>query len=197
MTPSRPDPAGGAPSAVSGPVLVPGYADSVPADSVDAAFATFCQERAPKLVAFLVSQGAPVQDARDYVQEALTRAYPRWAKINHPYSWCRTVIYRLYRGRADSLREVPLDGAEHAAAGSSLARLTSDPERRFAEWEAREEVLKHLPPRQREVLVWRLDGATPSETAAELGITPEAVRSSLRKARTTLRARLGAEGVDR
>jgi RNA polymerase sigma factor (sigma-70 family) len=48
--------------------------------------------------------------------------------------------------------------------------------------------------RQREVLVWTYDGATPVEIAAELGMSPATVRSTLRNARAVLRQlRKGAE----
>jgi RNA polymerase sigma factor (sigma-70 family) len=47
--------------------------------------------------------------------------------------------------------------------------------------------------RQREVLVWTYDGATPAEIAEELGMKPATVRSTLRNARVQLR-RLRAEG---
>jgi RNA polymerase sigma-70 factor (ECF subfamily) len=50
--------------------------------------------------------------------------------------------------------------------------------------------------RQRVVLVWAYDGATPAEIAVELGMAPATVRSTLRNARATLR-RLRAEGGDR
>lgn len=47
--------------------------------------------------------------------------------------------------------------------------------------------------KQREVLAWTYDGATPVEIAAELGMNPATVRSTLRNARAALR-RLRAAG---
>jgi RNA polymerase sigma-70 factor (ECF subfamily) len=47
--------------------------------------------------------------------------------------------------------------------------------------------------RQRQILAWTYDGATPAEIAAELGMHPATVRSTLRNARAALR-RLRAEG---
>jgi RNA polymerase sigma-70 factor (ECF subfamily) len=46
--------------------------------------------------------------------------------------------------------------------------------------------------RQRQILAWTYDGATPTEIAAELGMHPATVRSTLRNARAALR-RLRAE----
>lgn len=68
----------------------------------------------------------------------------------------------------------------------------------MTEWEQRHEVLRVLdllPLRQRQVMAWTLDGYPPAQIADELGITAEAVRSSLRKARRTLAAYLRAEGM--
>jgi RNA polymerase sigma factor (sigma-70 family) len=47
--------------------------------------------------------------------------------------------------------------------------------------------------RQRQILAWTYDGATPTEIAAELDMHPATVRSTLRNVRAALR-RLRAEG---
>lgn len=67
-------------------------------------------------------------------------------------------------------------------------------------WEQRHEILRllaGLPPRQRQVLAWTLDGYTPAEIAEVLAITPEAVRASLMKARRALAEYLGMTGEER
>ncbi|HEX8864295.1 MAG TPA: sigma-70 family RNA polymerase sigma factor, partial [Lentzea sp.] len=59
-------------------------------------------------------------------------------------------------------------------------------------WEQQQDLLtalKVLPPRQQQVMAWTLSGFRPAEIADELGITAEAVRSSLMKARQALSAR--------
>jgi DNA-binding CsgD family transcriptional regulator len=48
-------------------------------------------------------------------------------------------------------------------------------------------ILAGLPRKQREVLAWTLDGATPLQIARELGLNQQTVRSNLRKARASLR----------
>ncbi len=58
-------------------------------------------------------------------------------------------------------------------------------------------VLDRLPLRQRQVLAWTYDGATTTEIAETLQISPDAVRSNLHHARTTLRAHRDELGVDR
>jgi RNA polymerase sigma-70 factor (ECF subfamily) len=47
--------------------------------------------------------------------------------------------------------------------------------------------------RQREVLAWTYDGATPADIASELGVEPATVRSTLRNARAVLQ-RIRVEG---
>ncbi|MEU4344397.1 sigma factor-like helix-turn-helix DNA-binding protein [Nocardia sp. NPDC023852] len=66
----------------------------------------------------------------------------------------------------------------------------------IAAWEQRHDilrVLRELPPRQRQVMAWTLADYTPTEIASILPpLTPEAVRSSLRRARRNLAIRLKA-----
>lgn len=179
--------------------LQPKMATSVPrdthADSGDsgsppfaqagvAEFVTFYKQAAPRLVAFLRWQGASLPDAAECAQEALTEALPpRWATIEYPYAWCRRVASRIYARRVGRLEE-PVEDAE--AAGSPLLTPGMDLEA-FEQQHSVLRLLNRLPSRQRQVMAWTYDGATPSEIAAELQITPEAVRSNLKKARTALR----------
>ena len=46
--------------------------------------------------------------------------------------------------------------------------------------------LQALPPRQRQVMAWIIDGFGPTEIARELGISPESARQSYAKARKNL-----------
>ncbi|MER7812951.1 sigma factor-like helix-turn-helix DNA-binding protein [Streptomyces sp900116325] len=56
------------------------------------------------------------------------------------------------------------------------------------------ELLLTLPAKQRAAMAWTLDGFTTQESAAAMGITPEAARQNLSRARATLKAQLGLEG---
>ena len=120
----------------------------------------------------------------------MIRAYDRWASIQRPAAWARIVASReLVRCRA-SIREEP---SEEATECALILRPSTD----IAEWEARHDILqviRLLPPRQRQVIAWTLDGYTPAEIAEELKITPEAVRSNLMKARRTVSERLRHSG---
>ncbi|MEO7195638.1 MAG: sigma-70 family RNA polymerase sigma factor [Pseudonocardiaceae bacterium] len=169
-------------------------ADNAPALAADpvaaAEFSAFYKHSVPRLMAFLRWQGASVPDAADCVQEAMTQAHARWLTIRHPHAWCRRVASRLYAHQLASLEE-PV--ADTDTAGSSLFAANTD-------WDAFEQrheilrVLERLPLRQRQVMAWTYDGCTPTEIAEALKMTPEAVRGSLKKARTNLKAFFKEDG---
>ncbi|RZT75458.1 RNA polymerase sigma-70 factor (ECF subfamily) [Pseudonocardia sediminis] len=153
-------------------------------------FTAFYRASAPKLIAFLRWQGASLPDAADCAQDALTQAFRQWSTLTYPYAWCRLVASRLYARRVAALHEDPVDDLPHEP-GSPLL----NPETRYTELETRHRVLAlldRLPSRQRQVMAWAYDGATPAETATALQISSDAVRANLYKARTTLRALLEA-----
>lgn len=159
----------------------------------DTAFSAFYRRFVPTLVAFLVWQGGRLPDAADITQETMIKAYQRWSEIRHPESWARRVASReLVRRTASVEEDLVNDPSEHS---SLLPTLTS-----VEAWEQRHEVLRlldRLPPRQRQVLAWTLDGYTPAEIADELKITPEAVRANLMKARRALAEHLGTTEDER
>lgn len=155
-------------------------------------FTEFYRASAPRLVAFLCWQGAPLADAAECAQEALTRCYQRWSSITQHHAWCRLVASRLYARRLASL-EQPAEGI--STLGSPLITPATD----LQALEARHETLRLLellPSRQRQVMAWTFDGATPTEIAEVLKITPEAARASLKKARATLRTHLDQDGEE-
>jgi RNA polymerase sigma factor (sigma-70 family) len=154
------------------------------------AFTTFYKQSVPRLVAFLRWQGASVPDAADCVQEAMIQAYRRWSTIDQRHAWCRQVASRLYARRLASLEE-PI--ADTETAGSPLLTANTD----LDSFEQRHHVLpalEQLPLRQRQIMAWTYDGCTPTEIAKELKMTPEAVRSSLKKARMALKKLLNETG---
>ncbi len=157
-----------------------------------AEFSKFYIENVPRLVAFLVCKGVSWIDAADCVQETLIDARPPvLATLEYPYAWCRRVAYRKACDLAQRRREAPV--ADPELAGSPLVAPGIDVEN----FESNHECLRWLARlgggKQREVLAWTYDGATPAEIAAELGMNPATVRSTLRNARVTLR-RLRAKG---
>lgn len=155
-------------------------------------FSEFYRQFVPSLVAFLMWQGARLPEAADVAQETMIQAYRHWPTIDHPQAWARRVASRIHARRAATIEE-PIDQVgERTALLPSLIDVVA--------WEQRHDVLRalsHLPLRQRQVMAWTLDGYRPSEIAAELRITPEAVRSNLRKARRALAAYLAESGETR
>jgi RNA polymerase sigma-70 factor (ECF subfamily) len=162
-----------------------------PADRAE--FTAFYTTSVPRLVAFLRWQGASLPDAADCVQDAMAQCYRRWSDIESPYTWCRVAASRLYARRIARVLEDPVEDLERAGQPLLAPDLDID------EFEQRHDFLRlldQLPPRQRQVLAWTYDGATPTEIADTLHITPDATRASLTKARATLRRLLRPEGGD-
>ena len=155
--------------------------EEVKADLAVDAFSEFYLSFTPRLVNFLLWNGARLVEAADIAQEAMRRAYEQWDTIDHPKAWCRTVASREYGRR--------MTDVEIATAEPPVLLLSYDPD----VIEQRHEVLRRLrqlPPRQRQVLAWTYDGYSPTEIAEELSISPEAVRSNLLKARRALAKQL-------
>ena len=129
------------------------------------------------------------EEAEDFVQEAMARAFERWEQVQaaqSPTSYVYKIAFNLLRRRRrrDALarrllrREVEAEDP------------TADVERRVLVVEA----LMALPLTQREVVVlvyWR--GMTSEEAANILGIKPGAVRARLHRGRDALRRLLGGD----
>lgn len=148
----------------------------------DAAFSAFYRQFVPTLVAFLIWQGARLPEAAEIAQDTMTKAYKGWSEIHHPQAWARQVASRMLARLIASVEKENL--VDEVSERSCLLPLTN-----VEAWEQRHDVLRvldRLPPRQRQVMAWTLDGYTPSEIADELNITAEAVRASLKKARRAL-----------
>ncbi|MGV9567992.1 RNA polymerase sigma factor [Streptomyces sp. NPDC003480] len=146
---------------------------------VNEEFSAFYRATLRPLVQFLVNQGASVYLAADIAQDTMTKAFRRWAEIDQPRAWAHRVASRALVRHLSRVMEDPTDAVPEPT--SLLPRPDA-----ALEWEVRQStlgVLQALPPRQRQVLAWTMSGYTPTEIAAELSMSPEAVRSSLKKAR--------------
>ncbi len=153
-----------------------------PTSNADDDFCAFYRDFVPKLVGFLRLQGAQLAEAADIAQDTMVQAHQRWETINHPAAWARTVASRALTRRIATVREDPSETISEGA-------LLLTPSTNISEWEARHDILRafdQLPPRQRQVMAWTLQGYTPAEIADELKIKPEAVRASLMKARRAI-----------
>jgi WhiB family transcriptional regulator, redox-sensing transcriptional regulator len=137
-----------------------------------------------RLVIFLLRQGIPHHDAMDAAQTAFTEALRQWEHIWAPRAWLRRVAIRSVKHLPEfpvedvSMRDQPLlpDGIEVKEQTRHVLKA-----------------LAKLPPQQRTVMAWTLDGFSPAEIAAEVGCTPEAARQNLHRARETLKRILQEE----
>lgn len=156
-----------------------------------AAFATFYRAQTPSLVRFLVWMGARLPDAADLAQDTMIDAFNSWQTIEHPRAWIRRVASRKY-GRRLAGTEEPVDQMDGHPLLPAHRDLTDREQYREIQ-----RLLALLPARQRQVMAWTYDDYEPGEIAAELGITAEAVRSSLKLARRKLAQLLHADNDPR
>lgn len=179
----------GSPAVPDDPGTQQGIAQG-PAPTVDAAFSAFYRQFTPTLVGFLIWQGARLPDAADLAQATMSEAYRHWSTIREPKAWARRVASRALARQIASIEE---DSVGEIPEHSTLL----PPQTNVTAWEQQHEVLRVLallPPRQRQVMAWKLEGYTPAEIAEELKITGEAVRASLMKARKALAQHLDMTG---
>ncbi|MER6912584.1 sigma-70 family RNA polymerase sigma factor [Streptomyces sp. NPDC000594] len=142
----------------------------------------------PGLVRFLLLNGASWAEAQDAAQDAFTQMCRPGVRVSHPKSWLRTVAWRSWLRQQvrheepyDRLPETP---TAHWQTPAYAVELGTE-ERRVVE------LLLRLPAKQRSALAWNLDGFTTQESARAMGISPEAVRQNLSRARATLKEWLG------
>lgn len=141
----------------------------------------------PDVARFARAVCATPEDAEDAVQEALWIAVQRIGTLRVASaftSWLfQMVKHECYRLLRRTRREEPIDRLpeQPASATADQMVLAHDVAKAIAD----------LPPQYRQVLILRdVQGLTAPETAATLGITVEAVKSRLHRARTVIRAAL-------
>ncbi|MEX5634856.1 sigma-70 family RNA polymerase sigma factor [Parafrankia sp. FMc2] len=175
---SRPDPP--EPSATSR--AAPAPLSGLSANTV-AEFSAFYRRFVPTLVGFLIWQGVRQADAVEIAQDTMVIAFRSWDRIDRPEAWARRVASRAYARRIADLAEESV--AEVPEARSPLLGSPADLDAVIGRHEVLR-LLDLLPPRQRQVMAWAVDGYTPGEIAQELRMEPDAVRASLYKARRAL-----------
>ncbi|MFG2918919.1 RNA polymerase sigma factor [Kitasatospora sp. NPDC048298] len=156
-------------------------------------FAAFYRGFTPRLVGFLMWQGAPGQVAADLAQEAMISAYRGWRDIRSPEAWTRKVASRGLVRHFSRVEEDPVSQVPEV-----VNALLPRPDE-LAEWENTQvltDLLHGLPPRQRQVLAWSVSGYSPSEIAEELALDPAAVRANLLKARRAVARHMKAGEED-
>lgn len=177
------------PAIPAGPPSSPGCGRYDPA--MVTAFSAFYRAELPRLWAFLRSLRVPAADVEDISQRAMTTLLDRWERVDNPRAYVRTVAAHDAHGwRRTSQVELPVgDLPEPTPLSPRPGEIDAVMGQRYLLG-----LVTGLPPRQRQVVAWWLDGFTPTEIAAELGITPEAVRTALAKARRSLKSQLADEG---
>jgi RNA polymerase sigma factor (sigma-70 family) len=155
----------------------------------EAEFEAFALARTQELMrAALVLTGSTAS-AEDLVQSTLTRAYSKWARVRgagNPVAYVRTMQNRIFLDgvRKRSSREIPVADVPEGRAPEDDLDLR----------EALLAALRQLEPLDRVIVVQRylLDNDV-ATVAAELRMTPQAVRSRASRALGRVRAALGAE----
>lgn len=139
--------------------------------------------------------GATRQEADEATAAAMREVLRRWGELDDPLAYARrAVVSNFIKERTRNLDRVRRRQVEHGAGtaeGRSDANLTV--------WEDREwvlQMLRSLPPGQRAVMAFIVDGFTPTEISVLLGRSPEAIRQSLHDARLRLKAALQRDASD-
>lgn len=164
-------------------------------DEADERFAAFVDREGAELLRVGWYLTSNPDEARDLVQEALARVYPRWKNLRpgEEVGYVRRTMVNLQRdaarrrGRAAVL-------PWHRAAGVTGSRPVPDPAGQVAERGALVDVLQQLPPRQRAVIVLRhACDLSEQQVADELGISVGAVKSAASRGLARLRQRLSTD----
>jgi RNA polymerase sigma factor (sigma-70 family) len=139
--------------------------------------------------------GATKREADEAAQAVMKEVLKHWSKLKDPLAYARRGVVSNYI--KDKTRG--LDRTRHRLVerGAGTAEGREDPN--LTVWENREwvmQILQSLPPGQREVMAFIIDGFAPTEVAALLGRSPDAVRQSLCAARRRLKEVLRREQAD-
>ena len=149
----------------------------------DAEFAEFFRAEHKKLIRFVIAIGAGGDEAAEIAQVTFFKAFENWDLIRSPRAWIRRVaVNELAAARQAARRETPqatLPDAPEPVSTALAVELTE---------EARQVLvaLQALPPRQRQVMAWMIDGFGAAEIAREQGVSADSVRQSYAKARKNL-----------
>ncbi|MFG2585851.1 RNA polymerase sigma factor [Streptomyces malaysiensis] len=150
------------------------------------AFSAFYRDTIKPLIAYVIVSGAPAAIAAEIAQDCMIELFKRWERVRHPRAYVYKAAARMWGRRAAKVRmEAPLDALPEPTS------LVPKPDA-LAEFETRHEmlqVLKALPPRQRQVLLLTLQEFTPAEIAEQLELEAGTVRAHLMRARRAAAAR--------
>lgn len=150
--------------------------------------AAFCAAEFPRLVRGLSFYVGSQALAEELAQEALLRACTRWEHVRQldmPGAWCRRVAMNLANSHLRRRR------LERRMQHRLVEREPYEPPDSTTAIAVRQAVAA-LPVRQRTAVVLRFIYDLPVDgTAAEMGLSPGAVKSLTKRGVATLRAQLG------
>ena len=154
-----------------------------------AAFEAFYRENWHRLVRITVYLGAIQDDAEDAAEETMTEVFQRWGDIESPLAFARRAVVSHFlkektRG-TERVRRRLVERGGRLQEGQQDARLTP--------WEDRQwvtQLLRSLPPTQRDVMAFIVDEFSPTEVATLFGSNPQAIRQNLLAARRQLQRAL-------
>ncbi len=166
-----------------------------------AALSTLLEQVTPRILRFTSRMCGDGEDARDVAQETLlaaARSLPDFRGASSLSTWLFTIARSFCIKRRRKSRFAPERVVSGAAADEEVARRVSDPGASPEEELARRQVgraldgaIAALEPKYREVLLLRdVEGLSAPEVASLLGLTVEAVKSRLHRARLSVRERV-------
>jgi RNA polymerase sigma factor (sigma-70 family) len=148
-------------------------------------FEDFYRTNYQALVREVIFAGGDTEEAKDAVSAAMVEVLQRWDTITHPRAYARrAAVSNLIKSKQ---RGLPRIHERLIQRGEVSVESALDPG--LTVWEQREwvtQLLKSLPPAQREVLTCIVDNFSGPEIAQLLGKTEAAVRQNLRAARKSL-----------
>lgn len=155
----------------------------------DHRFAAFVDRESTELLRAAWYLTGTQEEARDLVQEALVRVFPRWDRLRagEELGYVRRTMVNLQRDewrRRSRARVLPW----HRAAGMGGGQPAPDPAAVVTERSTLAAQLQQLPARQREVLVLRhACDLSEQQVADQLGISVGAVKSAASRGAARLR----------
>ena len=158
------------------------------------AFGEFVRVHGDALTGLAYALGGDRSQAEDATQEALTRLYLRWARIEDPLPYARRCVVNACRDQARrSRRRLQRERlAARLQPPAALARVDAQ----VAERDRLLSALRQLPYGQRAVVVLRYwHQLSEPEVAAILGISVGTVKSQASRALSKLRYDLDADAV--
>jgi len=164
-------------------------------------FDEFYRSNYKPVMRFLAALGAEMPEAEDALQSAMELLLKSWASVRDRKAWIRVVARNEWiRAMRRASQDLTPPAPPLRPARSGPLALKVDPADVFflkASRDSTIQTINALPPAQRRMVTYLVDGYRPSEIAALTGSRPELVRSHLTHARRRLRQHCTSTRQDR